>query len=295
MWQRMKATDNYKLHFYNPRVKILMIAQQLHVIFCNLLKQVVEKTHFFLYFLASTDSTISFSDIHKNIGLFANNFDNQFPDSSFFQNESPGDQVISISDSSSNQIKKLVEKTRANVRQLGVHLKVLDPSKMLNILVIAQQLNTIDPPPKIVEVATPITVKDILTVPTTARTKKRIRKKLSFGVMSDIEIVSSVEGIIQSEIEEEKQSENDQLMNIERSKDVDLLQVNIQEMQAVVAQKRNALKQLKDARAAEKKEASKRKASVVAGKKARNVKQLKSNPNASEDVNVKPAKRSKKN
>lgn len=111
--------------------------------------------------------------------------------------------------------------------------------------------------------------------------------------MSDVEIVNSVEGIIQSEMEELQQIENDQLMNIERSKNIDSLELNIQEMMAAVAQKKTDLKQLKDERIAEKKEATKRKATAAAEKK-RNGKQLKSNPNPSNNSSVRPPKRSKK-
>lgn len=277
-------------------MKIQTRAQQLQVIFCDILEQIVLKiTYFSILPTASTSSTVSFSDVHDNIGLFANNFDIEFPENAFFQKEGSVNQITSISETSKSQIKKLVEKTRANVSQLGVHLKVLDPSKMLNILVIAQQLNIIDPPQIAIDVDTPITVKDVLTVPTTARTKKRIRKKLSYGVMSDVEIVNSVDAIIASEIEEEKRNENDRLVNIERSEDIESLESNIQEMQSGLAQKKIALKQLKDTRTAEKKAATKRKATAATEKKARNGKQFISNTNASDDSNAKPARRVKKN
>ncbi len=98
--------------------------------------------------------------------------------------------------------------------------------------------------------------------------------------MSDVEIVNSVDAIIASEIEEEKRNENDRLANIERSEDIESLDSNIQEMQSGLAQKKIALKQLKDTRTAEKKAATKR--------KARNGKQFISNTNASDDSNPDP-------
>ena len=83
----------------------------------------------------------------------------------------------------------------------------------------------------------PLTPKDILTVPTIARTK-RVRKKLSFGVMSDIEIVNEIEQIIESEMKEQRQTETVQLADVDKTKDIDVLGMDIQ-----MAEKRTALKQ----------------------------------------------------
>lgn len=108
--------------------------------------------------------------------------------------------------SANNQIKKLVDKIRMNIRQLGVYMKVHDADKLLNILVMAQQLNIISPTAKVVQATTPLTPQDILTIPTMARTK-RIRKKLSFGVMSDIQIVNEIEGIVEIEMDQQREIE----------------------------------------------------------------------------------------
>lgn len=148
---------------------------------------------------------------------------------------------------------KLVEKTRSNIRQLAMHLKCNDPPKMLNIFVMAQQLNIILPQPQFVQVTPPITPKDILTIPTGARTTKRVRKKLSFGVMSDVEIVDNIEEILQCEREEQKQLENTQIIDTELSHEIGSLEQSINEEQNNIKEKKAALKRLKDQRAAEKK------------------------------------------
>lgn len=240
----------------------------------------------------STNTTVSFGNIHRSIGLFANDFDNQFPESAFRfdQNDCSEIQVPSTNTTSANsQIKKLVEKIRGNIRQLGLHIKVHDPEKLLNVLVMAQQLDIISPKPNVVQVSTPLTPKDILTVPTVPRTK-RIRKKLSFGVMSDVEIVNEIEDIVQSETTEQREAENVQLNDIQKSKDANELQANIQQIQLTLAEERATLKNLKDQKSAEKKEAAKRKASAaIENKKNKSDKQFKSNK-----VSAPSAKRAKK-
>lgn len=61
---------------------------------------------------------------------------------------------------------------------------------MLNILIIAQQLNIIDPSYAVVEIVSP---QYILKDPITAQKTKRVRnKKLTFGVMSDVEIIDAL-------------------------------------------------------------------------------------------------------
>lgn len=151
---------------------------------------------------------------------------------------------------------------------------------MLNILVMAQQLNIILPEAKLGEISPIITTKDILTIPTGARTTKRVRKKLSFGVMSDVDIVDTVEEILQCEGDEEIQLENTQILDTELSHEMGSLVQSINEEQSTIKEEKAALKKLKDQRTAEKRESSKRKAASAIEKGKRNEKQLKPQPNA---------------
>lgn len=197
--------------------------------------------------------------------MFSTNFENVFTEGEFGieQSDCSGSSVSALP---TLQVKKLVEKLRVNIRQLGMHLKVHEPAKQLNIIL---------PPPQLVEVTPPATFKDILTVPTVPRRHKRIRKKLSFGVMSDVEIVNSVETDIQQDNDEQIQSENDQILNLERSNDINLLEQAINDEQVTIKAKREQLKQLKAVRAAERKELLERKAAALLEKKNTDSKQYK--------------------
>lgn len=168
--------------------------------------------------------------------------------------------------SSQAKIKKLVEKIRSDIRHLGLRMKVHDPNKLLNVLVMGQQLDIICPIPKVVQPTTPLTPEDILTVPTIPRTK-RVRKKLSFGVMSDIQIVSEIEQVIEDEIVEQRETETAQLAEIASTRDITELGTDIQQLQSVLTGKRSALKILKEKKSSEKKEAAKRKATKISEKK----------------------------
>lgn len=211
--------------------------------------------------------------------MFANDFNDNFDDTSFGvgENKNLDIHISSTSETAAKQITKLVEKTRQNIRQLGMYVKVVDPSKMLNILVMAQQLNIIDPVTPEIEFVPPKTPQDILKVPTiTRKTKLARNKKLSFGVMSDVEIVDAVEEMVEREKAEERELEADKLAEIERAKVIEELENSIREEQSHILDKKEKLKSLKVQKANEKKDLSaKRKLAVDDKKKQRNAKQLK--------------------
>lgn len=125
------------------KVKIQMIAQ---LVSYN--KTGLHSIHILTFLNCSADSTntrIFFTDIHKNIGLFANTFDDNFSEGALGFEHNDSAENSSIGASASNKIKKLVEKIRRNIRQLGIYMKVHDHEKLLNVLVMAQQLNIISP------------------------------------------------------------------------------------------------------------------------------------------------------
>lgn len=211
--------------------------------------------------------------------MFANDYTDTFHDSSFglVENFVPDSPFPSTSDAASKQITKLVDKTRQNIRQLGMLLKVHDPSKMLNILVMAQQLNIIDPPPPAIEIVPPQTLQDILKVPTIVRKTKQIRnKKLSCGIMSDVEIIDVIEEMVENEKAEERETETDKLVEMERAKTIEELETSIKCELNIIQEKKEKLKSLKVQKATEKKEVSaKRKLASDTKKERRNSKHLK--------------------
>lgn len=93
---------------------------------------------------------------------------------------------------------QLVSKLREDLRGLRAHVKATDPSKLINILIIEQQLNIIEPilpesiGPTILAVRT---VEDVLKTPNSNNNTKRKRKgmKISYGVMSDKQIIHEME------------------------------------------------------------------------------------------------------
>lgn len=209
--------------------------------------------------------------------MFANDSEDSYPDTWFGLDERCSDNQCSItSQTAAKQITKLVEKARRTIRELGLCLKVHDPSKMLNVLVMAQQLNIIDPVAAVIEVDPPKTAEEILKVPTVARKQTRFRnKKLSHGVMSDIEIVNTIKEMTETEKNAEKRLEIDKLNELELTKEIETLESTIKEDAAVIQEKREKLKALKVQKTTEKKESCKRKLVGEANKKTRRAKQLK--------------------
>lgn len=191
-----------------------------------------------------------------------------YDDSAFgLENTSPDVGTSSTNAGGQKQIKKCVEKIRNNLRQLGLLVKVCDPPKMLNILVIGQQLNVIDPVEPLVEIVTPQTTQDILKVPTVTSRKRLRNKKLTFGFMSDIEIVNAVEDIVVADDSAEKQAEADKLSEIQMSNQIEILQSSIQDEQSNIQAKRDHLKTLKSQKAIEKKRLLKGKQLLVRKRK----------------------------
>lgn len=76
------------------------------------------------------------------------------------------------------------------------------------------------------------TPQDILRVPTIARKIKSGRnKKLSYGVMSDIEIVTTIENLNESDKAEQKRSEVEKIAEIDLTRNIEVLQNSIKESQ----------------------------------------------------------------
>lgn len=89
--------------------------------------------------------------------------------------------------------RKLVEKARQAVSTLGIHLQVHDPEKKLNILIMQQQLNIIEPVTYQPEPQKAKTPEEVLKLPVNNTPRARRGTKLTFGLMLTSKIVGSME------------------------------------------------------------------------------------------------------
>lgn len=163
-----------------------------------------------------------------------------------------------------DKLSNLIEKCRAIVKQLGIHLKVHNPEKLLNILIMNQQLNIIEPSPIQImpgEPAAVSTIKDVLKPPMNSELKQ----------------------IQTEELTAEKEKEIDDISLEQKGK-------AIEDQKKKLGEERNKLKQLRANLAEEKKNfGSKRKLQQLS--KSHKGKQLIVLENVYETRNVKRSKR----
>lgn len=95
------------------------------------------------------------------------------------------------------EIIQLISKVREDLNRLREHIKLNEPSKLINILIMDQQLNIIEPIfPAIIEPESSMrTTSDILKIPKNMHNTTRKKKglKISYGVMSDKQIIEEME------------------------------------------------------------------------------------------------------
>jgi hypothetical protein len=131
------------------------------------------------------------------------------------------------------KIEKLIDKIDQNLKELALVLRVHDPSKLLNVLIIKQQLNIIKPVEIVTSTveATPRTIDDILKPPSVMQRKKPKNKnmKIKYGVMSGNQVIDEME---QRESEEKRlsvQKELDQIAKLQRLKEIQELGEKLRE------------------------------------------------------------------
>lgn len=176
-----------------------------------------------------------------------------------------------------NETKKLVSNARDAVTKLRDHFKETDPSKLLNLLIMEQQLNIIDPiiinqdaPSTSTATTSRRTVSDILKVPTNIPKPKRTRKgfKVSYGVMSDQEIISAIEKREMENQELAEERKRDDEAKKDRKKKLLEMKEKLQLENENLKATRNQLKALEAEDAGERKRiAAKRKASDTSKQK----------------------------
>ena len=202
--------------------------------------------------------TVAFSTFRQENPFFSS-FDDAFPSCSFGleSGEDQQHQNYDTGDGDSEK-EKLVAKARKAVKDLGLYMKVHDPSKLLNILIMTQQLNLIqpqsvqeiEPTPK-----TELTNKDVLPPPSTIKPTNRKRKaKISFGVMTAIEVISGMEQRANDEIVAEGEREAAVIENIEDAKAIQEAEDAVKIKRLALKQQQNDLKGLKVGSVGKKKE-----------------------------------------
>lgn len=169
---------------------------------------------------------------------------------------------------------QMVSKVRDDLNGLRAHLKVHEPSKLINILIMEQQLNIIEPiiPEMMVPVTPNVrTSSDILQIPSNVKTtRKRKGIKISYGVMSDKQIIEEME---QREKDESKLAEErraDETAKAEKARILKEAKEELAKETERLKTARNRLKTLEaEATAERKKVAAKRKSQQEKLKKSK--------------------------
>lgn len=120
---------------------------------------------------------------------------------------------------------KVADKIRRDVKQLGLLCAASDKEKLINILIINQQLNVIDPPPVEENVSSEEsrTIKSILKAPTMPQRinkKRNMNLKVSYGVVTAKEIVQSIMDREAADHQHEMEREEDEIAKLARENEI---------------------------------------------------------------------------
>ena len=122
------------------------------------------------------------------------------------------------------KIEKIIEKIDDSVKQLGILLRVHDPQKLLNVLIIKQQLNIIKPAEvlSLNSNETIQTIDDILKPPPIVNRKKpkNHNMKITYGVMSAKEVVDKMKTRKDEDESAEQEKEREEILKLERLKKI---------------------------------------------------------------------------
>lgn len=138
----------------------------------------------------------------------------------------------------------LVDKIRRDVKQLGLLCAASDKSKLVNILIINQQLDVIDPPvvEEVESVAEIRTIKSILkppTMPQRAKRKRNLNLKVSYGVVTAKEIVQNIMDREAAEREHEIGKEQDDIARIGRENEIATFDEELKSARKLLSVKRS--------------------------------------------------------
>lgn len=166
-----------------------------------------------------------------------------------------------------NKITKLAEKIRRDVKEMALLCAANDKEKLVNVLIINQQLNVIDPPvvaqlPTTENLTDSPTIKTILrppTMPQRVNPKAKRNIKVGYGVVTADEVVQQLEEREIAHAEHEIEREEDEISKNERIKNIDEVNKQLQDT-------RKLLTRLKTEHAAKSKEVAPKKKSKKRGR-----------------------------
>ncbi len=112
---------------------------------------------------------------------------------------------------------------RHDVKQLGLLCAASDKEKLINILIINQQLNAIDPPPLEETTQEIRSIKTILKAPTMPQRinkKRNMNLKVSYGVVTAKEVVQSIMDREAADQQHELEREEDEILKLTRENEI---------------------------------------------------------------------------
>lgn len=176
-----------------------------------------------------SSDTVKLSELSGQNAIFRSAFDANFSLSAFGV-PSESSRVVNAT-----KIGKLVDSIRRDVKHLGVLYAASDKEKLINVLVINQQLNIIDPP--IVEqpeqAQEPRSIASILkppTMPQRVKQKRNLNLKISYGVVTAKEVVQSVIEREAADRQHESERELDEIAKHQRENEINEVDDQLKEV-----------------------------------------------------------------
>lgn len=163
--------------------------------------------------------SVKLSELAGHNEIFRSSFETSFSLGAF------GLSTEESREQNASKIGKLVETIRRDVKQLGLLCAASDKEKLINVLVINQQLNIIDPP--LIEqpepTVEPRSIKSILKppcMPQRVKQKRNLNLKVSYGVVTAKEVVDSLIEREAAERQQESERELDEIAKHERENEI---------------------------------------------------------------------------
>lgn len=189
--------------------------------------------------LEETNSSdpITFSSLNGRAGIFRSAFDTNFNFSTFgLTTSTPDKENLDTSKAS-----KLIGKIRSDVRNLGLLCAANDKEKLLNVLIINQQLNIIESAEveqlHSNENANDRTLKSILVppvMPQRAKPKTKRNLKVGYGVVTSNEIINEMEMQETAEANHQIFLEENEISKHERETEIDNLNAQLQTLRTEI-------------------------------------------------------------
>lgn len=179
---------------------------------------------------------IKLSELNGHNEVFRSKFDTDFNLSTF------GITSDTVSTQNGNKVTKIAEKIRRDLKELALLCAANDKEKLVNVLIINQQLNVIDPPDPPAQISTEIsndarTIKTILqppTMPQRVKTKAKRNIKVGYGVVTSDEVIQQMEEREISDVQHEIEREEDEIDKRVREKKIDDVDKQLREIRELI-------------------------------------------------------------